>query len=75
MSDSATQSRELPTTEAGLAKEVATRREKLRELQLAHALQKLDSPTTLRTARRNLARALTAQSARQPQAAKPRQSL
>lgn len=55
--------KELPTTSEGLAKEAVKLRAKLRQDRLDHALQKLSSPATLRSTRRQLARVLTLQRA------------
>lgn len=53
---------ELPKTVAGLAKEADRLRGELSKARTALALEKLDSPVKLRNLRRQLARALTAQS-------------
>jgi ribosomal protein L29 len=53
---------ELPTTPQALAKEAEKLRGELAEARRNHALQKLESPATLRTLRRRLARVMTVQS-------------
>jgi len=53
--------KELPATPEGLAKEAAKLRAELRQARLDHVLQKLSSPATLRSTRRQLARVLTVQ--------------
>lgn len=54
---------DLPKTEAEAVKEAARLRGELAESKRKHALQKLDTPGTLRTLRRQLARVLTVQHA------------
>jgi ribosomal protein L29 len=56
---------ELPTTPQALAKEADKLRAELAVAKRNHALQKLESPATLRTLRRRLARVLTLQSSSQ----------
>lgn len=53
---------DMPTTPQALAKEAEKLRTELAEARRNHALQKLESPATLRTLRRRLARVLTLQS-------------
>ncbi len=53
---------DLPTTPQALAKEADKLRTEIAEAKRNHALQKLESPATLRTLRRRLARVLTLQS-------------
>lgn len=52
---------DIPTTAEGLAKEEAKLRQAIADARLSHALQKLESPATLRTMRARLARVLTMQ--------------